>query len=496
MNVLLVSPNSGFEPSMQFTPLGLLCIGSYLKARGYCVRVYDRNVDHGSLKHVLQAFRPDAVGVSVISRRAVNDAMDISGRFRKEKIPVIWGGHMATIAPDLILEENAADYVVMREGEISFHELLQCLQNKTDIAQVEGIAYKDSSGAIHHTPERAFANLADFPVTDWSLVDPRKYFAPHIRCRKMTFLYSSKGCPSRCAFCYNKEYHRCQYRKRPNAYVISEIKELVTKYGMDGVEFADELFGANKRELYDLCGQLRELRLHLAWGFQTRVGLLSREDYEYMYEAGCRWAFFGVESGSPEMLRRIHKDWIDLETIDRDFAYCRELGISTYCAIIIGFPDETQEQLRDTVRLMLRLKADYYPVSMFYPNPGAELYDDLVAQGRVAPLSSLRQKGSFFPTLGLAANYSKVSARELMVIQSFFNWRNFFQKSVSKEKTRYSFAQKTIVTSLKQAWKQGFFMMWRYLISSALLFAKIAWNRYAYPGIRKKYGLYEKRDRQ
>jgi len=492
MKILLIHPNGGFRPSQPFTPLGMLSIATYLKQRGHQVRVYDRDVEKTPLKKVIQAFQPDVVGVSAISKRSVNDGIDVSRKFRGDGIPVVWGGHMATIAPELVLEEGVADYVVLREGEVSFYELLRAIELGGDVSQVKGIVYKDETGSVCRTPEREFANLADFPATDWSLVDPRKYFSPNIRCEKLTFVYCSKGCPGNCAFCYNKGFHRCQYRKRPNEIVVSEIRELAAKYGMDGVEFADELFGANKKELCDLCDRLRDLRL--VWGFQTRAGHLTREHYQYMYDAGCRWAFFGVESGSPDMLKRIHKDWINLETIDRDFQYCREIGISTYCAIIIGFPDETEDQLRDTVRLMLRLNADLYPVSMYYPNPGSEFYHELVERGRVSPMTTLRQKGNFFPTIGTHANYSNVPTRDLYVIQSFFNWRNFFHKDFTKDEVRYKFVRKSIVTSFNNMRKQGFFQMWYYVFSSARLFGATAWFRYAYPGVRKKYGLYRSRE--
>ena len=490
MNVLLINPSTGFQPSMPFMPLGLLSIASYAKSRGWHVRVYDRNTDKTPLEKVIWEFRPDAVGISAISRRSVNDGIAVSEHFQDAGIPVIWGGHMATIAPELVLKEGAADYVVMGEGEITFHELLRAIEQKEDVAQIKGLVYKDAAGTICRTPERTFANLAEFPVTDWSLVDPRSYFAPHYRCAKMTFVYCSKGCPYRCAFCYNKGYHRCQYRKRPVAHVVEEVKALAA-YGMDGVEFADELFGANKKDLYELCEHLRELDPQIAWGFQTRVGHLSREDYRTMYDAGCRWVFFGIESGSPEMLRRIHKE-INLEKIDLDFQYCKELGITIMNAFIVGFPDETEEQLRDTVRLILRLDADLCAMSMFYPNPGSELFDYLLEQGRVTPLTSLRQDDNFFPTTGLAANYSAVPTRDLHVIQGFFNWRNFFRKGISKDKTKYRFAQKTIISSIRQIFGQGFVHMWKYIIYSAKLFLSIAWYRFAYPGIRKKYGLYER----
>jgi len=486
MNILLIHANNGFRPSTQSAPLGLLSIGTYLKQRGYQVRVYDRNADKISLKKVLREFRPDAAGVSLTTMRHIEDGTAVSRRLRELGIPVIWGGHMATVSAELALLEGSADYVVAGEGEIAFHELLQAIEQKGALPQVKGIVYREN-GAVCRTPEREFADLADFPVIDWSLVDPRKHFSAHVCCSRMMVLYGAKGCPGRCAFCSNKSFHHCTYRKRPNEYVIREIEELSVKYGMDGFEFTDEMFGLNKAELYDFCDRLRALNLNVVWGCQTRLGHLTREDLQYMYGAGFRFIFYGVESGSPEMLRRIHKG-INLKTIERDYEYCSEIGIHTMSSFIIGFPDETEAQLRETVGLMLRLNTNTLNVMMFFPIPGSEFYHQLVESGRLDPLRMLAQDGPL-PTMGTAANYSHVPTRELRVVQSFFHWRTFWSKNFPEGWEHRAVAAKTIGESLRMIVRQGFFGMFRYAFMSAKYFLSTAWYAYAYPGIRKKYGL-------
>lgn len=487
MKILLINPNCGFQPLMQSAPLGLLSIATYVKERGSHVRIYDRNVEKISPAKVAQAFQPDVVGVSVNSTMHIYDAVVVSRDFRKKGIPVIWGGNMASLVPEMILREGGADYVVIGEGEITFHELIQAIEEKRDPAQIKGIVYLGESGSICRTPEREFADLADFPVIDWSFIDPKKYFFPHICCKKMMNLYASKGCPGRCAFCYNKDFHRSKCRRRPNEYVISEIVELATKHGMDGVCFTDDMFGLNKIDLYDLCGRLRDL--NIVWRCSTRLGHLSREDLQLMYDAGCRWIFYGVESGSPEMLKRMHKE-IDLVTVEKDFQYCREIGISATCGFVIGLPDETEEQLRDSVRLMLRLDANLHQATIFYPFPGTEFYDYLVEAGQLVPFQTLKEFGGNMLLEGLFANFSDVPTRDLHVIQCFFYWRSFFRKDFSKDAARYEFARNSIVDSVRHILQQGFFNMCRYGLSSARLFFTIAWYNFAYPGIRKKYGLY------
>jgi len=492
MKVLLIHPNCGFQFVPQTAPLGLMAIATYLKQRGDLVRVYDRNVEKLSLGKLLRDFRPDAAGLCVASMMHLRDGVRLSRRLRNEGIPVIWGGHMATIEPEMILRENAADFVVMGEGEVTFHELLRALENNGELRQIAGIAFRER-GEIHIAPERAFADPADLPAIDWSLVDPEKYFAPLYGSRKMMYLYTSKGCPGSCTFCINTGYHHSRVRQRPNSYVLSEIRTLTEKHGMDGVYFTDEIFGLNKTALHDLCRRLQCLELGITWGCETKLGLLRREDLQAMYDAGCRWIYFGVESGSPEMQKRIRKN-LDLEKIEEELQCCRQIGISTTCGIIVGFPDETQAQLLETVRLLQRLDPNLIQALAFFPMPGSAACAGLVNEGRLTLPRTLREWSRYAPLTGMFGNFSNVPTRDLLVIQSFFSWRSFVHREFPKGAARrYAFALNTIVTSLRNILRQGFFSMFLYAFSSARLFLTIAWYANAYPAVRRKYGLRRKR---
>ena len=493
MNVLLINPNhNDFTANVKSAPLGLLSIATYSKQRGFRVRIYDRNTEKTSLEKAVAAFRPDVVGLSVPSYLHIRDSIAVSHWLREKGLPVVWGGHIAFDLPEMILREGCADYVVSGEGEITFHALLEALEKKLDITQIKGLAYLDAAGAFCRTPEREFADLADFPPIDWTLVDPRKYFAPHVHASKMLYVYCSKGCPARCAFCINEAYYHCKYRKRPNAHVISELKVLVNEYGLDGANFSDEMFGADKDDLYDLCAQLREL--HIFWGCQTRLGHLKREDLRHMYDAGCRWIYFGVESGSPETLRRIRKG-IDLSRIDLDFRYCREIGIVALSGFIIGFPDETQEQVQETVRLILRLNPSVCRVNHFNPYPNSELYQQLIESGRMAPSHTLQEMSDAFSFLGkVPYNFSQVPARDLRVIQSFFLWQTLSRTKLPKGSTWLQYVFSMLLSLFENLFAQGVAAALRHLFSPVRLFLSTAWYRFAYPGIRKKYGLRRNRE--
>ena len=495
MNVLLVNPNSGYQVQIESAPLGLLSIAAYLKERGFHVRMCDRKIGKNPLKKAVRGFQPDAVGISVAHMEDIHDGVRVSRWFRARGIPVIWGGQFSSLIPDMILREGGADYVVLGEGEITFCELLRAIERKSEAAQVKGVAYLELPGAVRRTPAREFADLADFPVTDWSFINLREYFFSDLVVgrRKMLCLYSSKGCPGNCTFCYNKDFHHSKCRKRPDGHVIREIEQLVTEYGMDGIIFVDDdMFGADRSDVRGFCERLRDSDLNVLWRCYSQLSRLSREDFRLMYDAGCRRIFCGIESGSPETLRRIRKN-INLAAMESAVQNCHEAGILTHCAFIIGFPDETEEQLRDTVRLMQRLDSDMNSTHIlaYFPIPCSEAYIHLVDTGQLLPPRTLREWSRYKVRENMINNFSNVPTRDLRVVWAYFYWRTFSRKTNKEGVGRHENARFGIISSLRNILRKSFINMCGCLLSSAKLFLTIVWYAHAYPGVRKKYGLFD-----
>ena len=488
MNILLINPAVGYFTRASFNPLGLIAIGSYLtKKLGENVRLFDRCVEREDIGSVIEQFKPDLIGVSLMSSRGLKDALKVSKIAKKRNIPVIWGGAMPTMQPELVLDTSCVDYVILGEGEYVFEELLEALRGEREIDQISGIAYlKD--GKFTRTQDRPFADLADFPVTDWSLIHPEKYMKPYIGCNKLMYLYSAKGCPCNCAFCPNPAFHKSTFRKRPNEYVIEEIKYLIENYGMDGVFFSDELWCMRRSDMLDFCRRVKENDLHFTWMIQVRVGQFTREDYQIMYDAGCRMALFGVESGSREILKRIHKN-IDYNKIIPTFQELREIGITTTASFIIGYPGETADQLRETVALLKSISANLTPINHFTPLPGTELYREVVKEGKYKEAKSLKELSKVIATESVGQNLSAVPTTDLRVIRSWFEWKTFTRKDAVEGDKPFKFAIDTILSGLKSISQKGPIFFFVDGFKAFKEFIYVFWYSHAYPSVRKKYDL-------
>ncbi|MGI6249256.1 MAG: B12-binding domain-containing radical SAM protein [Acutalibacteraceae bacterium] len=471
------------------SPLGILAIATYLKTKGYNVKIIDACLRRFNYRDVIADYKPDVVGISLMSPKSITDAMKISEIARSCNLPVIWGGALASLIPKIILEENMGDYVVIGEGEVTFDELLCCLRKGTEPEEVKGLAYK-SGGEVRVNNDRAFADLKDFPVLDWSLVNPSDYFQSMLMAEKMLYLYSGKGCPGRCTFCFNRDYNKCVYRKRPMEYCVEEIKRLVTVDGADGIHFADELWGRNKEEINDNCLKLRGSGVEFFWGCNLRIGICDSDDFRTMYEAGCRWIFFGVESGSEVMQRKIKKG-IRLDRVEETIKSCSAAGIVPITSFIVGFPGETREDIKKTVDLAEKIPMAMYDFNFFFPLPGTEMAEELVEQGKLKYPKTLKAFSKFIQTEKLQFNFSNIPKKEIKVIRAYFMWSSLTKKvtlSGSKPKGN-SFFNKAVKDAFKGLKGLGIKDSILLFIYDAWIFADILSSLLFYPGTRKKYGL-------
>lgn len=492
MRILLVNPATvGYSRSVT-TPLGLLSIASCLQAEGYTVRIYDRTVEKVKTEDVFREFSPDVVGVSLVSFKSVGDAIAVSEYAKKFSLPVVWGGPLASEVYDAVLKNNCVDLVSIGEGEATWLEISEVFKNKgTDFSEVAGLAFRNGNGEAVLTKTREFVDLAELPPIDWTLIDLPKYFQTSYECSRMLYLYSAKGCPHNCAFCYNKDFHRCTYRKRPIEYILDEIRFLVSEYGMDGVYFADEMWGKNREEMRIICDSLRSLNLNFVWGCQTRIGVFNEADFRYMYDSGCRWIFFGVESGSKRILSEMNKR-IPFDKIEETFRNCRNAGIIPIGSFIVGFPGETTEDLAQTVSLIEKLPTSLVNLNFFALVPGSDIYNKLVEEGRYPKISCLREMEGIRPIERNEYSFTDIPETDLKVIRSWYMWRSFSSKSVSENTKSHSFTKKVITDALKQLRRSKLKDFAMSMILSAMELISVFYYAHFYPSVKKKYGINRK----
>lgn len=452
MKVLLFSPANSDLISSVSIPLGLVSIATYLKKHGNEVRIVDFAVEKISVEKVLKEFQPDICGVSVRSSKSVCFSLDISKKIRrfKKKIPIVWGGPFCYNAPvEQFFKEKVIDIISYGEGEITWLELAEYVNGTRQLGDIKGIAFRDG-GKITVTAEREFIDLENILPADWSVIDVTKYFQYLFGAKKLVYLYYAKGCPGRCTFCYNNAHNRNCYRKKSLETFMAELKYLVDNYGIDGFYLADEMIFMHQNELYEFCDALDATGYKLTWGGQTRIGAIDKAGLRRMYDSGCRWMDFGIESGSKRMLKKIKKG-IPYELIEPTYEWCDETGIISMANFIIGIPGETVNDLKESVELAKRIKATTITFGLYCYNytseMGKEIYEKY--KNRLPKKLIDYRKNDFY--MNSLPDFSEIPKKDKYIVQGYFMWDQITKRDFSDETMRFDLFKKHIIAVVRQS---------------------------------------------
>jgi radical SAM superfamily enzyme YgiQ (UPF0313 family) len=156
--------------------------------------------------------------------------------------------------------------------------------------------------------------------------------------------------------------------------IVREITALQNR-GLRSVNFDDDIFGgANKQYIDDLCNALVSHRPRIAWSCELHVKLAEEETISLMKKAGCFEIYLGIESGNNEILKQIRKN-ITIEEALSAADIIKKHSILLNAFFMVGFPQETEDTLNDTVTAMKKIKCDQMIYSIFTPYPGTEAFE-------------------------------------------------------------------------------------------------------------------------
>jgi anaerobic magnesium-protoporphyrin IX monomethyl ester cyclase len=305
-------------------------------------------------------------------------------RLSPETYVALLGSHVTYFDRETVAENPAVDAVLRGEFEYTAADLARALQDGADLSAVLGITYRDAQGDPRRNPDRPlFEPLDQVPFPARHIVNGAGYRAGIYSGGYPTAMVSSRGCPYHCTFClWPDALYGHKFRARSAENVVDEIEEAVRTYGHDEIYFDDDTFTIDRQRVLDICRMIREreLQKEVEWIAQCRVDTVDREMLEAMKAANCGYILFGVESGSPKMLKKMRKG-ITLEKARAAFALTKEVGIKTQAFFLFGMPGETQETIRETIEFAKELNASSTQFAVAIPHPGTALYQECKANG-------------------------------------------------------------------------------------------------------------------
>ncbi|MCW4000107.1 MAG: radical SAM protein [Candidatus Bathyarchaeota archaeon] len=423
MKITLVNPP--YPPSVHshpaFMPLGIGYLGAVAEKAGHKVTVIDcqaEKLTQETFRTRLAETPSDIVGVTATTLlyKSAMQLITTSKQVHPEATTVLGGSHGTFWDENALKEFPALDMVVRREGEETFIELAEKLESHGRLKAVLGITFRDGDKIVRN-PDRPF--IADLDALPF----PAHHLFPLEKLRhngKIIFpLVSSRGCVFWCDFCSTVRMFGRGYRMRSAENVVDEMQLIHDKYGVDQVTFYDDAFSVDRARIVKICRELRTRGLRLKWDCGTRVDMVDRELMTTMRDAGCFAVWLGVESGSEAILGAMNKN-IKIEQTKLAYKTAHQVGLMTIANVVLGFPGETEQTARQTIKLVKELSPDDVGFYIATPYPGTPMYDEVVKNGwlRVDDFDRFDTAGPTFETPMLSME--KVAELRAKAYQEFY----------------------------------------------------------------------------
>jgi len=369
------------DPYISLLPTGLCSLHACLRAAGFdAVLANFSGWSDVDISLQLSILKPDIAGISqwTHNRRA---ALDLAGLVRRGNpgCTVIMGGAHATFGyAQLLRGGSPVDCVVLGEGEQTLLEIVRHCDEGTSWQDVKGIAYLSNGEIVCTSPRAPLNNLDDLPMAAGFLEQSIGVDIP----LQSEFILTARGCPSACHFCSSPKFWQRKVRFRSPARIVEEMMFIRDRYGLIYFSLRDDTFTADRARTIEFCRLLTERRTGILWNCQSRVNALDEELLVWMKRAGCECIQLGVESGSPRILSLLGKT-ITPAQVERAAGLIRQVGINLSIYLITDVPGETEDDMRQTIELIKRIRPDDGYVSPLAYFPGTRMFEEAVAAGHI-----------------------------------------------------------------------------------------------------------------
>lgn len=416
--ILFIYPNTEGYPMI---PLGISTLSSILKLHKHEVDLFDTTFMLGNFEDLksrenlnivqkvdtsefwgrderknvkkelltkINDFHPDIIGFSMIENNYHYAKILFAEIKQNFDIPIIVGGVFPTIGTKYFLEDENVDIICYGEGEQALIELMQKIENNEKISDIQNLIIKKNN-EVQSDNTRKFYNLENYCFPDWEIFDVRHLMKPFMgKMWKIGNFGTSRGCSHKCSYCINHLYQKKfknagkYYREKPLDLVIQEILNMKNRYSLELILFYDENFCIMKNNRFkEFCKEYKK-QIDLPFLIQTCADTLLREErIRMLKDAGCVTITMGIEAGNEEIRRKILNKNISNDVYIRAFKNCRKYGIRTTGNVMLGLPNETEENIIETINFCKQCNPDSIGIAIFVPFYGTKLREMCIREG-------------------------------------------------------------------------------------------------------------------
>ncbi len=350
------------------------------------------------------SFRPDILVINTTIKTVHDDlkACDVAKEVRPNIITVARGLYGVVFAEDLLHKHRVLDVVVCGESE----PVAMLLAARKPWADIPGIAYRNNELIVVNQQAQWNKDLDALPFPARNCMNLDLYLNAYSNERE-TSIQVSRGCAGACTFCVAATLAGPVPRLRSYANILREITECVEKYDTKSFFFRADTFTFDRDWVCGFCRELIQQKKAIKWVCNTRADTIDEAQVVLMKQAGCYAMTMGIESGNQRILDKVHKG-ITLEKVQNAVRLLRSHGILVIGYFMIGFPDDTEATIKDTMYYSVSLDLDAANFYIAYPFPGTAFYELCCKNGLLEedPFSRL-------PYVEASVHTKYVSARAL-----------------------------------------------------------------------------------
>lgn len=381
MKILFIVKESTMHERM-----GIMCLSAVLKKLGYKASlVLLDSKGEQKTKELINSLKPQIIAYSVMTGEHQR-MLEFNAVLKKDfDFISVFGGPHATFFSDLIYQEGV-DAVCVGESEEAFPEFCKRIVEGGEFWKTPNFLCKHKGEVIKNPILPLIQDLDKLPFSDRSIMyeaDPPLYNDG----RKMFF--AARGCPQKCAYCFNSKYNEIYKDKGPVVRfrspenIIKEIAEVKGRYPLNVVQMMDDNFLAKPKAWFYKFSKLYKEQVGLPFTINLRADFVTDEVILSLKEAGLDSVWMGVECGNQEKANAILKRGLTNEKIEKAASIIHKYKLKLITQNLIGLPvaDSYNVDL-ETLDFNIRIKPTFGWSSILYPI-------------RVRPLRFTRERMAF-----------------------------------------------------------------------------------------------------
>nr|VFK23324.1 MAG: Radical SAM superfamily enzyme YgiQ, UPF0313 family [Candidatus Kentron sp. MB]VFK28451.1 MAG: Radical SAM superfamily enzyme YgiQ, UPF0313 family [Candidatus Kentron sp. MB]VFK74259.1 MAG: Radical SAM superfamily enzyme YgiQ, UPF0313 family [Candidatus Kentron sp. MB] len=415
MNILLIQPEGlpGAKESRSTIPLSLLYLAAIIRDHGYTPHILDFSVlDVPEAGKARTAFLEETcnnkikeigtklVGINCFTTMHFHLVDELAELIKRNNPTIkicLGGAHPTFFGQDIISNREYVDYIIAGEGEEAIVELAKVIEkghtaNKSDLGKIPGLIYRDENGEILKNDRESYIkDIGILKRPAWELVNLTDYYGnyqAYYNPKGMDFqlavpIITTRSCPFKCSFCSAHLIMGRNYRKRTVPQIVDEIEYLHIERGQNYFSFMDDIINIDKKHVIGISNEIcrRNINIQLSINQGLYLSMVEKEMIDALADAGLVTVCLPIEHGDEDIRMSILKKRLKNEKIYEVVEYVKSRDIFSIGLFIMGFPEETEETLEKTRKLIIDLSLDVNAVSTLVPFPKTAVHEQAKKDG-------------------------------------------------------------------------------------------------------------------